>query len=60
MYTLELLQAINDWQATGLGANKTQIAERIIEHSKALPEKFKTLNSTCYRQVALTGTNSVL
>ena len=60
MYTLELLQAINDWQATGIGASKTQIAERIIEHSKPLPEKFKKINSPCYRQVALIGMNSVL
>jgi len=60
MYTLKLLQAINDWQATGIGANKTQIAERIIEHSKPLPIKFKTLNSKSYRKVALTGINSVL
>ncbi len=60
MYTLELLQAINDWQATGIGTNKTQIAERIIAHSADLPEKFKTINSKCYRQVALTGMNTVL
>lgn len=60
MYTLELLQAINDWQATGIGTNKAQIAERIIEHSKDLPVKFKTLNGKCYRQLALSGMNSVL
>ena len=60
MYTIELLQAINDWQSTGIGSNKTQIAERIIEHSKDLPEKFKTINSSCFRQVALTGTNTLL
>jgi hypothetical protein len=60
MYNLELLQAINDWQATGMGSNKTQIAERIIEHSKDLSSKFKTLNSKCYRQLALSGINSVL
>jgi hypothetical protein len=60
MYTLELLQAINDWQAIGIGANKAPIAERILEYSRDLPEKFKSLTTKCYRQVALTGMNSVL
>lgn len=60
MYSLELLQAINDWQSTGIGTNKTQIAARIIEHSKELPIKFKSLNTKCYRQLALSGMNSVL
>jgi len=60
MYTLELLQAINDWQATGIGINKTQIAERIIEHSTELPLEFKKLNAKCYRQIALSGMNSLL
>jgi len=60
MFSLELLQAINDWQSTGIGTNKTQIAERIIEFSQDLPENFKLLNSKCYRQVALTGMNSLL
>ncbi|CDT28660.1 conserved hypothetical protein [Sphingobacterium sp. PM2-P1-29] len=54
MFSIELLQAINDWQATGIGKNKTQIAERIIQYSKELPEKFKRLNSKCYRQLPLT------
>lgn len=60
MYSLELLQAINDWQSTGIGTSKTQIAERIIEHSKELPIKFKSINTKCYRQLALSGMNSVL
>ncbi|SFE90394.1 hypothetical protein [Flavobacterium xueshanense] len=60
MYKLELLQAINDWHSTGIGANKTQIAERIIEYSKDLPERFKAMSSNCYRQVSLTGTNSLI
>jgi hypothetical protein len=60
MYSLELLQSINDWQSTGMGTNKTQIAERIIEHSKEINIKFKSLNAKCYRQIALTGMNSVL
>jgi hypothetical protein len=59
MYTLELLQAINDWQNSGSGKNKTQIAQRIIKHSKGLPEKFKKVNSNCYRQIALSGANSL-
>ncbi len=60
MYKLELLQAINDWHSTGIGTNKTQIAERIIEYSKDIPEKFKVMSPSCYRQVALTGTNSLI
>lgn len=60
MYSIELLQAINDWQATGMGNNKTQIAERIIEHSKEIPDRFKKINTKCYRQLALSGMNSVL
>jgi hypothetical protein len=60
VFTLELLQAINDWQSTGIGASKAEIAERIIRNATNLPEKFKQLNASCYRQVALTGMNSVL
>jgi hypothetical protein len=60
MYNLELSQAINDWQAIGIGKNKTSIAEKIIEHSNDLPPKFKTLHSKCYRHLALSGRNSVL
>jgi hypothetical protein len=60
MFPLELLQAINDWQCTGIGNSKTPIAERLILHSVNLPEKYKQLKSTCYRQVALTGMNSLL
>lgn len=59
MYTIELLQAINDWQSTGMGINKTQIAERIIKYSKKLPYKFKSINTKCYRQLSLSGENSV-
>lgn len=59
MYTIELLQAINDWQSTGMGSNKTQIAERLIKYSKKIPSKFKRIRSKCYRQLALSGENSV-
>lgn len=60
MYSVELLQAINDWQAIGIGKTKKKLAEKILLHSNDLQPKFKSISSKCYRQVALSGMNSVL
>lgn len=59
MYTIELLKAINDWQFLGTGKIKSKIAKKIQTHSIDLPEKFKTLNSKCYRRVDLVGKHSL-
>lgn len=55
MFTLKLLQAINDWQNEGIGINKSTIAERIKANAENLHEKFLTLNTKCYRRVDLVG-----
>lgn len=55
MFTLKLLQAINDWQNEGIGINKSIIAERIKANAENLHKKFSTLNAKCYRRVDLVG-----
>lgn len=53
MITLELLQAINDWQAKGYGANKIKLVEKLKEESKCLSDDFKILQRPCYRRLDL-------
>lgn len=57
MFTLELLQAINNWQKGALGIGKDTLAENVKKHSVKLPLKFKTLEGVCYRKIHLKGDN---
>jgi len=58
-FNIELIQAINDWQASGFGDNKKRIVDEILKHSQSVPEKYKTLPSPCYRRVDLTGKHNL-
>jgi hypothetical protein len=51
-FTLELLQAINDWQRGGDHKQKLRRGEKLKQHAAALPEQFRTCSDTCYRQEA--------
>lgn len=55
MFTLELLQAINDWQIGGTIEAKESLAENIKKYAIHLPSKFKTLSNVCYRKINLEG-----
>ena len=59
MYTIELLQAINDWQAEGFEENKQDLAKKIKKESARLHKKFKTLNENCFRRVDLVGKHTL-
>ncbi len=52
-FSLELLQAVSDWQR---GGNKKQNARRgkkLKEECQSLPQKYHTCRLCCFRQVAL-------
>jgi hypothetical protein len=57
MYTVELLQAISDWQRGGDPKQKAKRGATLKEVSKDLPEKFKSISTNCYRQIALDQTS---
>ncbi|MBX2980605.1 MAG: hypothetical protein KF905_15060 [Flavobacteriales bacterium] len=52
-YSLDLLQAVNDWQRKGVGVKKTRIANRLIALRDELPEHAKKANKKCYRRIAI-------
>lgn len=51
-FTLELLQAINDWQRGGDHKQKLRRGEKLKQLAAALPEQFRTCTAVCYRQEA--------
>lgn len=51
-FTLELLQAINDWQRGGDHKQKLKRGNKLKQISAALPEQFRTCSEICYRQEA--------
>lgn len=53
MFTIELLQAINDWQRGGDAKQKKRRGEDLKKHAASLPKRFRQTTSTCYRQIAL-------
>ena len=53
MFSLELLQAISDWQRGGDEKQKAKRGKALQEVCKTLPSQFKSINSNCYRQIAL-------
>ncbi len=55
MFTLDLLQAINDWQAGGFDNRKKELAERLSETSRDLPSTFKIMDKPCLRRIDLLG-----
>lgn len=53
VFTLELLQAINDWQRGGNAKEKNERGKKLREVATGLPEKFRQTNVTCYRRLKL-------
>lgn len=53
MFTVELLQAINDWQRGGDAKQKKRRGEALKAAAVCLPLEFRQAGCTCYRQIAL-------
>ncbi|CAA7627269.1 hypothetical protein [Magnetospirillum sp. SS-4] len=51
-FTLELLQAINDWQRGGDHKQKLKRGGKLKKLAAALPEQYRTCSEICYRQEA--------
>lgn len=53
MFTVELLQAISDWQRGGDAKQKKNRGEALKKVAQELPNKYKSISVDCYRQIAL-------
>jgi hypothetical protein len=53
MFSLELLQAINDWQRGGDAPTKRKQGARLKELALSLPRNFREVKARCYRRLAL-------
>jgi hypothetical protein len=53
VFTLDLLQAINDWQSGGNAQQKSERGKKLREEAAKLPEKFRQTDVTCYRRLKL-------
>lgn len=53
MFTLELLQAVSDWQREGDTRTKRAHGQALKAEASALPQKFRQVGSTCFRRIAL-------
>jgi hypothetical protein len=53
MYSLEFLQAINDWQRGGDAKQKARRSKRLKELAEQIDMKFRSCDAVCYRQIAL-------
>lgn len=51
-FTLELLQAISDWQRGGDHDQKLRRGAKLKRLAAVLPERFRTCSTVCYRQEA--------
>lgn len=52
-FSIELLQAINEWQRGGDANQKKRRGAALKELSSSLPEKFRCTSESCFRQIAL-------
>lgn len=53
MFSVELLQAINDWQRGGDAPTKRRRGERLKSLAASLPPRFREVAAPCYRRLAL-------
>jgi hypothetical protein len=51
-FTLELLQAINDWQRGGNHNQKLKRGAKLKQLAATLPERYRNCSEVCYRQEA--------
>jgi len=54
-FTLELIQAINDWQIGGLPSLKKKRGGHLRKMAESLPNEFTSVNSEVYRKINLNG-----
>ncbi len=54
LYSIEFLQAVNDWQIGGDSNMKKKRGDALSELVKDKYEKFKTTDRECYRRIVLT------
>jgi len=57
MFDKELIQAVSDWQRGGDAKQKARRGQRLLEVASELPEKYRTADYPCFRQIALTGSH---
>lgn len=55
MFTLKLLQAINDWQMGGDETAKRVRGERLAALAQELPAEYRQCSSACFRRLSLTS-----
>lgn len=53
MFNIQLLQAISDWQRGGDAKQKEKRGKALKEAARCLPDKFRSTEVDCYRQIAL-------
>lgn len=53
LYSVELIQAISDWQRGGSSAQKQKRGAVLKKLAATLPERFRETTDRCYRQIAL-------
>ncbi|MCE9561954.1 MAG: hypothetical protein K8U57_07855 [Planctomycetes bacterium] len=53
MFTLELLQALSDWQQGGNAKQKNERGKKLRDASAHLPVAFRETKVTCFRRLAL-------
>lgn len=51
-FTIEFLQAVNDWQRGGNHHQKIKRGKKLKELAESLPQKFRSCSTICYRQEA--------
>lgn len=54
MFTVELLQAVNDWQLGGNETAKKVRGQRLVALARGLPTEYKHCPSACFRRLSLT------
>lgn len=52
-FSMELLQAINDWQRGGDDKQKRRRGKALKKLSSSLPERLRCTSESCFRQIAL-------
>ena len=54
-FSLSLIQAINDWQSSGLQGTKSKYAQILKSEAVSLEARLKSPQVVCYRRIDLSG-----
>lgn len=57
MFSIDFLQAVNDWQLGGNAKQKKKRAEKLKELSKNIDARFREAHLCCFRQISLDKKN---